>query len=193
MNLKFFILFPGLVLGLLSCSGGAENNKPDIITDSVPTTQNVISTNSIDSVEIWDSLANRPFLFQNWAVSLDSILMFLPSHAVVEKKTEPSKYYDSAKDSIANIKIGESEIQYIKSPALGYIEYAIIRDKDIAFDREIRIGDAYADVIKKLVEINHKGKTFNKIYIYDGDATNTLIFEFKNGKLVKATFWPYTG
>lgn len=129
----------------------------------------------------------------NRNIQLDSILAYLPSSVKLEKSTEPSPFYEGEKDSVTIIKFGGSEIHHIKNPGVSYIDQALIMDKEIPFSRDIRIGDDYNDVRGKLNEVSKIEKTFRKIYINHGDATSTLIFEFKDGKLYLVIYWPYTG
>lgn len=179
------ILILTLLLGLFACSNH----------DDSETKTNGFDNKAIlaDTCEIWDTLASQPFLFKSWNVSLDSVLMFLPNSAVLERLVTPSHYNENSNDSITKIKIGRSVIEYTKTSTFGFIEQAIIVDPNINFIRNIHIGDTYQNVCKKLIGLPKTGNKFRKIYINSGEATSTLIFEFSENKLSKVIYWPYTG
>ena len=180
---QFLIVF--LVFGFLACSNVQDKNLNN---------DNFVSTNLIvDTCEIIDSLANQPFLFKSWNVSLDNVLMFLPFSVILDSQVTASQYYDNVNDSITKIKIGQSVIEYVKTPSAGFIEQAVIVDSNIKFDRNIHIGDTYDNVCKKLNGVPRQEAKFRKIYINSGEATSTLIFEFSNNQLSKVIYWPYTG
>jgi hypothetical protein len=191
MSIKNAILFVLLSLLLTSCSGESveSTNSTDSLKQDTGTTSSIHTS---DTLEIWDSIAEKPFLFEHWLVSLDSVLLFLPSDVTLNKSLQKSEYEAGMNDSITEIHVGQSVIQYIKSPSVGFINYAVIMDKDIEFVRGIHIGDRYENIIQKL-NIKPQQKTFTCLYINHGDANSVLIFEFKEERLFKATFWPYTG
>ena len=118
--------------------------------------------------------------------------MFLPNSVALVLEVGPSQYHENANDSTTKIILGKSLIQYVKTPSVGYIDHAIIVDRDIELQRDIRIGDRYKDVSKKLLGIPMTKNSFRKVYINFGEATSTLIMEFSDEKLSKVTYCPYT-
>ncbi|MCC6372191.1 MAG: hypothetical protein IT236_14400 [Bacteroidia bacterium] len=191
MNIRIFIIISILAFWQFSCGPVGDEYSYSVSPDSSSSINN--SSIVADTMEIWDSLASNPFMFKKWEVSLDSVLVHLPSNFQLEKRTEPSPYYEGASDSVTIIKTGASEIHHVKNPGISYIDQALIMDKEIPLLRNIRIGDSYKDVRSKLKEVKQTEKPFRKIYINYGDATSTLIFEFKEEKLYKVIYWPYTG
>jgi len=191
MDIRIFILVLIFACGQFACSSSVDRQTNDVSSDTTTVTDksNILA----DTIEIWDSFASEPFLFHDWQVSLDSVLLFLPSSVILESEVRPSQYHENANDSITRIKFGQSIIEYIKAPTVGYIEIAIITESEIQFQKNIRIGDSYSDICKKFPDADKGDKPFRKIYINSGEATSTLIIEFKNDKLFKVTYWPYTG
>ena len=184
------LLIPGLFLLLLSCSGPKDDELYGHADSNSKTTE--FLETMADTIEIWDSLAGQPFLFSDWEVSLDSILVRLPSSTSLERSVRPSDYHKT-EDSVTKITIRHSTIEHVKTALLGYVSFASIVDRDIQLCRDIRIGDDYEDVVKKLVGLPVSNIRFRKIYLKDGEATSTLIMLFSDGRLSEVTFCPYTG
>ena len=91
VTVLLFPLFYFILFGLLACS-----NHSDIETNHDNLDSKIILA---DTCNIEDSLASEPFLFKSWNVSLDSVLMFLPSLVVLERYTSASEYHENTNDS----------------------------------------------------------------------------------------------
>jgi hypothetical protein len=194
MKTHLVILISIFVLCLFSCSSssdtGIKNGPPETV-DTITSSDTQVDLS--DTIEIWDSIAGNPFLFLDWEVSAYDILKILPNEATLERSLRASDYVENGIDTVIKMKFGSSIIEYVTAPSVAYIESATIMDDDVELRRNIRIGDSYEEVRQKIPSLKRRERKGNTIWIYHGEATNTLIFEFKDDKLFRVTYWPYTG
>lgn len=197
MNINILLFSLAFLLGIFACSPTEQSQNKQSqnkLNLSHSASSNDKSTITTDSIEIWDDFANEPFLFRTWKVPLDSVIWFLPRNVVIERGVKPSDYSENKNDTIYSLSFGYSLIQYVKGPTVSYVDYAIISEHSYLIRKDIRIGDSYEKVKSKFPDLKNRKQHFDKLYIYSGeDASNILLMEFENDKLIKIVFWPYTG
>jgi len=186
MKLIYYIIF---TLVFFACNSKSEKTESSDTKLPVSSKQKVKK----DTILVVDSIANNPFVFEVWRVSIDSILNYLPDDTKINIKSKESTYYSPKLDSIYTITFGDSKFIYVKNPKMGFLEKAIIKDDLQIFRRNLRIGDDFKKIASLIKGVESDDNKIDIIEIAWGEATSYLYLEIKDKQLIKVTFSPYVG
>jgi hypothetical protein len=191
--MKILIASISVLFFILSCNLDNKNNYQSQKQITLTENSNKLELSDNDTIFIENEFASNPFLFKSWNTSLDSIINHLPKGVEIEISTKPSKYHENQLDSTFVLAFESSKIVYEKTPSVGFIKYANIKDGYTEFRYPIRIGDIQDKIVDIFSELNNIEKHYKVVQIAFGDGTSYLYLEFDKGKLISITYCPYYG
>ncbi len=141
-----------------------------------------------------NKIAHEPFEFQYFSISMwEMKTRLLPLNYSINKIVSPYLYDTTKIDTSYLFSNGRSILTYHKMDC-GFITNAVIMDNSIKLKDNIRIGDGYDFVLKKLAPQRVNRVSSERIIICNDDgALIRIILTFRNGRLFSWEFIPYTG